>query len=51
MNKNCVESLLLKHSAEISELNASTKQMLLLWKIVGAGVLVALGTYLNKVAG
>ena len=46
MNKCNLESLVLKHSEEISELKSISGQMMLLWQIVGTVALVVLGAWL-----
>ncbi len=46
-----LESLVLKHSEEISELKSSTATMLLLWRIVGAVALVVFGAWLTGQIG
>lgn len=42
-----VTQLIIKHDEEISQLKVSTGQMMLLWKIVGAVSLVAVGVWLK----
>ena len=51
MNKTDIQALLLRHDEAIRELERSTAQMLMLWKIVGATALVALGVVLTKIGG
>ena len=48
MNKQDVASLLTKHDEAIRRLETSSGQMMLLWKVVGAAVLVVLSVYLNS---
>ena len=46
MSKCNLESLVLKHSEEISELKSTSGRMMMLWQIVGTVALVVLGAWL-----
>lgn len=48
MNKADITQLLQQHDREISELQISTRQMMLIWKCVGMVTLVALGAWLTQ---
>lgn len=50
MNKYEAHQLILKHDEEITRLKVSIGQMVLLWKIVGAVALVAIGVWLKGLA-
>ncbi len=46
-----LESLVLKHTEEITELQKASSNMMLLWRIVGAVALVMLGAWLTGQSG
>jgi len=48
MNKADVTNLLSVHSKEITQLQIATSKMMLLWRVVGAVALVALGSWVAK---
>ena len=51
MSRCNLESLVLKHAEEITELQKASSNMMLLWRIVGAVALVMLGAWLTGQIG